>query len=97
MKYENKVEMPYRYIFKNKCIVSRFWQTESNSLNNFAISSGGIGEALERSASSLMAANATLDESVALITASNQVVQDPVAVGTAWKTISMRMKSHCPQ
>ena len=65
--------------------------------NNFAISSGGIGEALERSASSLMAANATLDESVALITASNQVVQDPVAVGTAWKTISMRMKSHCPQ
>ena len=49
--------------------------------NNFAISSGGIGEALERSASSLMAANATLDESVALITASNQVVQDPVAVG----------------
>lgn len=37
--------------------------------NNFAISSGGIGEALERSASSLYAANNTLDESIALITA----------------------------
>ena len=37
--------------------------------NNFAISSGGVGEALERSASSLNAANNTLDESVALITA----------------------------
>ena len=37
--------------------------------NNFAISSGGIGEALERSASSLMAANNTIDESIALITA----------------------------
>lgn len=49
--------------------------------NNFAISSGGIGEALERSASSLMAANNTIDESIALITASNQVVQDPEAVG----------------
>lgn len=37
--------------------------------NNFAISSGGIGEALTRSASSLAAANNDLDESVALITA----------------------------
>lgn len=37
--------------------------------NNFAISSGGIGEALTRSASSLAAANNSLDESVALITA----------------------------
>lgn len=49
--------------------------------NNFAISSGGIGEALERSASSLMAANNTIDESIALITAANTVVQDPVQVG----------------
>ena len=37
--------------------------------NNFSISSGGIGEALTRSASSLAAANNTLDESIALITA----------------------------
>ena len=60
--------------------------------NNFAISSGGIGEALERSASSLMAANNTIDESIALITAANTVVQDPTAVGTAFKTISMRIR-----
>lgn len=49
--------------------------------NNFAISSGGLGEALERSASSLYAANNTLDESIALITAANTVVQDPTQVG----------------
>ena len=60
--------------------------------NNFAISSGGIGEALERSASSLMAANNTIDESIALITAANTVVQNPEAVGTAFKTISMRIR-----
>ena len=54
--------------------------------NNFAISSGGIGEAMERSASSLYAANNTLDESIALITAANTVVQDPDSVGTAFKT-----------
>ena len=49
--------------------------------NNFAISSGGIGEALQRSASSLAAANNTLDESIALITAANTVVQNPEKVG----------------
>lgn len=42
--------------------------------NNFAISSGGIGEALTRSASSLAAANNTLDETIALTTAANTVV-----------------------
>ena len=42
--------------------------------NNFAISSGGIGEALERSASSMAAANNSLDETIALITAANTVV-----------------------
>lgn len=61
--------------------------------NHFAISSGGLGEALQRSASSLAAANNTLDQSIALITAANTVVQDPDAVGTAFKTISMRIRS----
>ncbi len=60
--------------------------------NNFAISSGGIGEALTRSASSMAAANNTLDETIALITAANTVVQDPESVGTAFKTISMRIR-----
>ncbi len=49
--------------------------------NNFAISSGGIGDALTRSASSMAAANNTLDETIALITAANTVVQDPDSVG----------------
>lgn len=60
--------------------------------NNYAISSGGIGDALERSASSLAAANNTLDESIALITAANTVVQNPESIGTAYKTITMRIR-----
>lgn len=60
--------------------------------NNFAISSGGIGEALQRSASSMKAAGNDLDETIALITASNTVVQDPTVVGTALKTVSMRIR-----
>ena len=61
--------------------------------NRFAISSGGIGDAMTRSASSLQAANNTLDESIALITAANTVVQNPDSVGTAFKTISMRIRA----
>lgn len=62
-------------------------------MNNFAISSGGIGEALQRSAASLAAANNTLSESIALITAANTVVQNPETVGTALKTSTMRIRS----
>lgn len=60
--------------------------------NNFAISSEGIGDAFTRSASSLAAANNTIDQTIALITAANTVVQDADSVGTAFKTISMRIR-----
>lgn len=60
--------------------------------NHFAISSGGIGEAMQRSASAMNAANNTIDETIALITAANTVSQDPDAVGTAFKTLSMRIR-----
>lgn len=60
--------------------------------NNFAISSGGIGQALQRSASSMAAANNTLDETIAMITAANEVAQNPEKVGNAMKTMSMRIR-----
>ena len=61
--------------------------------NNFAISSGDIGDALSRSASSLAVSGNTLDESIALITAGNTIVQDADVVGTALKTVSLRLTS----
>lgn len=60
--------------------------------NNFAISSSGIGQALLRSASALSEAGNTIDESIGLITAANSVVQNPEAVGTAMKTLSLRIR-----
>lgn len=60
--------------------------------NNFAIDSAGIGEALQRSASSFYAANTDLSKSIALVTATNAVVQNPEEVGTMWKTVSMRIR-----
>lgn len=61
--------------------------------NNFAISSGGVGDALLNSASALAAANNTLDESIALITAANETIQNPEKVGTALKTLSMYIRA----
>lgn len=45
--------------------------------NNFAISSTGLGDSLQRSASALVAAGNSLDETIALTTAGNAIVQDP--------------------
>lgn len=49
--------------------------------NSFAIDSEGVGEALQRSASSLATANNTLSESIGLIISANNVIQDPATVG----------------
>lgn len=49
--------------------------------NNYAISTSGIAEALQRSAGALAAAGNTLDESIALAVGMNNVTQDPAKVG----------------
>ena len=65
---------------------------ESNRLNNYAITSAGIGEAMQRSASALNEAGNTFEESTALITAANSVIQNPEQVGTALKTLALRLR-----
>ena len=54
--------------------------------NNFAITTAGIGDALQVSASAAAEAGNSLDETIALITAANTIVQNPNTVGTALKT-----------
>lgn len=70
-------------------IVDRFNETG----NKFAISSGGVGDALSKSAAALSVAGNSLDESIALITAANAVVQNPESVGTAMKTLTMYLRA----
>jgi TP901 family phage tail tape measure protein len=60
--------------------------------NTNPIESGGIGEALRRSAASFYMANTDLSSAIALITASNSVAQDPENVGNMWKTVSARIR-----
>ena len=47
---------------------------ESNSLNNYAVSSDGIATALQDSASALMEGGNNLEQAVALVAAANRVV-----------------------
>lgn len=74
-------------------VVSTDLGRESNRMNNFAISSSGIGEALQRSASALAAAGNTIEESIGLVTGMNAVVQNPESVGTALKTLTMYLRA----
>ena len=60
--------------------------------NNFAVSSDGLAIALQDSASALMEGGNNLEQSVALIAAANKVVQDPNSVGSALRTISLRLR-----
>jgi len=74
-------------------VVSSYCEiTKVTDSNNFAVSSDGIATALQDSASSLMAANNSYEEAVALIAAANRVVQDPNSVGSALRTISLRLR-----
>ncbi len=54
--------------------------------NTQPIDTKGLFEGLERSASSMNAANNSLEQTIALISAANSVVQDPDSIGTAMKT-----------
>ena len=61
-------------------------------MNNYAISSDGIATALQDSASALMEAGNSYEQAVALTASANKVVQDPNSIGSALRTISLRLR-----
>lgn len=61
--------------------------------NNFAITSTGVGDALQRSAAAMHAAGNSLDETIGLIAGANAIVQNPDSVGTTLKTVSMYLRA----
>lgn len=60
--------------------------------NSYAISTSDLADSLTRSSASLVAANNTLEQSVALTTAANTIIQNPETVGTTLKTLAMRIR-----
>lgn len=61
--------------------------------NKYATSSGEIGDGMQRSAAAMKAAGNSLEESVAIFTAGQTVTQDADVMGTALKTLAMRIRS----
>jgi TP901 family phage tail tape measure protein len=60
--------------------------------NEFAISQADIGEILKRSSSAMRASGNNLSQSISLGVGAQEVVQDASVVGTALKTMSMRIR-----
>lgn len=60
--------------------------------NKYSITSAGLGEGLARSASALQLAGNTFEEAAAMIGAAGEVTQDPTRVGTAMRTLSLRIR-----
>lgn len=60
--------------------------------NSYAISTSDLAESLTRSSAALVAANNSLEQSIAMTAAANTTIQDPESVGNALKTVSMRIR-----
>ena len=64
----------------------------NNIGNNYSISTSELAESLQRSSGTLIAANNSIDEAIALTTAGNAIIQDAETTGNALKVISMRIR-----
>lgn len=62
--------------------------------NTMATTNGEIGEMLERSSAAMAAANNTIEETIALEAAAVEVTRNAETTGTAFRTISMRIRGY---
>lgn len=62
--------------------------------NNFGTSNSEIVEMLTRSSSAMKEANNSLEDTIALETAAVEITRDAASVGTAFKTIGMRLRGY---
>ena len=77
---------------RHRNMVGSLDKGESNRQNNYAISTADLATSLTKSSGSLVAANGTLEEAVALTATANTIIQDADVVGTALKTVAMRLR-----
>ena len=82
--------MPVRHTF---CVVSRVSDIllESNSLNNYAISTDELARGLQKSGATLSLLGNNIDQSAALISAANTTLQNVDTVSAGIRTISLRI------
>lgn len=63
-------------------------------MNAFATTNAEIGEMLTRSSAAMKEANNTLEETIALETAAVEVTRNAERTGTAFRTVSMRVRGY---
>lgn len=61
-------------------------------MNTFATTNAEIGEMLTRSSAAMHEANNTLEETIALESAAVQITRNAETTGTAFRTVSMRIR-----
>lgn len=80
--------MTNRHIYIWSVIV---FNNESNSLNNYAISTDELATALQKSSATLSLMGNTIDEAASLVTTANATIQDADSVSAGLRTISLRL------
>ena len=63
-------------------------------MNSMATTNGEIGEMLERSSAAMAAANNTIEQTIALESAAVEITRNAETTGTAFRTISMRIRGY---
>ena len=63
-------------------------------MNTFATTNAEIGEMLTRSSAAMKAANNSLEQTIALESAAVQITRNAETTGTAFRTISMRIRGY---
>lgn len=73
--------------------LTKFADLANYAGNNFAITTGDVGDALSRSASLLSSLGTPMQDSIALIVGMQEVVQDSQKTGTSLKAIASNLSS----
>ena len=71
--------------------LTKFLDLANHAGNNFAISTGDVGEALMRSGSVLSEFGISMQDAISMIVGANESVQDAEKVGTAIKTMATNL------
>lgn len=71
--------------------LTKFMDLANYAGNNFAISTGDVGEALQRSGAVLSEYGVSMEDSVAMIVGANESIQDSAKVGTSLKSMAINL------
>ena len=76
---------------KDYSLLNKFMDESNYIANNYAVTTGDLGEILSRSASSLQAYGVSMTDSMALGAGMNEILQNSEKAGTSLKTVAINL------